>query len=107
MGWKDAGIDEKALFGQDFEGPEGLPGYGKAGGPVCSDRGPAGVLDGVPRSPQVVAKLVGRLVVDEAMFVAVATDFVAGALDVSPRFWLPVRHPTEDEECCLYVVASQ
>ena len=36
--WENAGIDEKALFRQDVEGPKGLLGNGETRGPVCGDR---------------------------------------------------------------------
>src|SRR5205085_1578509 len=56
------------------------------------------VLDHQPRQAQIDAELLRRLLVDQAMRVAVAADLVAGVPDGSHQGRLPLRHPAEHEE---------
>src|SRR5438552_13454891 len=94
----DAGVEEKAFFTENVECPKTLLRDREARSAIGSDRLADDFLNHVLRLPQIVAKLVRFLPIDELVPIAVAADLVTGPVTGSHQVRWPLRHPAEEVE---------
>src|SRR5690242_2002378 len=94
----NAGILRKPTFHKDFEGPQRALCDGVAGRPINPRGDTAGILDGADGSQRIPPEFGRSQLIDQAMHMAMTTDFVTGASDSTNNLRVAFRHPAEDQE---------
>src|SRR5262249_1114939 len=94
----DARIEREALLDQYVERPQVAARDRETGGAVCRHGFASKVFQQDASTAHVGPKFVGRLLVNQAMPVAVTGNFVAGGVDGTHQFRLAVGDPAQYEE---------
>src|SRR5262245_58411241 len=99
--WKDAGVDSKTLFREDIQRPHRPGGNRKARGPIAGDGVSSDLLKDLSRSHEVLTELGRRLLVDQAVPIAVRCNLVTATLNLADEVRLVFGDPAEDKEGSL------
>src|SRR5207249_7876570 len=84
--------------------PQASPRDRKTGRSESGHRQADHVLEYIASAAQVVAKLLGRLLIHDPVPKAMTTDFMTGGMNRADQGGEAFCHPTEDEECAAHPV---
>ena len=102
---KDRGVIIEALFGENIQGPKRLVGDRITGRSIAANPAPAGVLDRLPGTLEVVGECLTSQFIDQLMAVAMARNLVAAIRNFSNQGWLSLGNPAKDKEGAPNTVA--
>src|SRR5579864_1934923 len=91
-------IEDETFLQQNVQRPERTLGDRETRSAVGGDSLAEDVLQHQTPQAQIEAELCGRLLIDEAMGVAVTAYFMTGGVYGTDQVRLPLRDPTQDEE---------
>src|SRR5947208_4165392 len=103
-GRKDTRIATESFFKQDVQRPKASTRDGETGRSESGHRQADHVLEHIASAAQVVAKLLGRLLIHDPVPKAMTTDFMTGGVNRADQRREAFCHPAEDEECAAHPV---